>query len=204
LIESLLPGPSETAEVFGLRRDVELFPEESRAIANSVEKRRAEFTSVRGCAREALSRLDIPAAPLVPGEGGAPRWPGGAAAVARKHEVAALGIDAEPNISLPDGVLDAISVPEDLVMLTTLPNQGVAWDRLLFSAKESVYKTWFPLTGLWLGFEDVAITFGRYGTFNATFLVPGPLVQDRRVSHLSGRWAAEGGILATAIALPIQ
>jgi len=28
---------------------------------------------------------------------------------------------------------------------------GPSWDRLLFSAKESVYKAWFPLTGRWLG-----------------------------------------------------
>ncbi len=33
----------------------------------------------------------------------------------------------------------------------------VSWDRLLFSAKESVYKTWFPLTGRWLGFEDAEL-----------------------------------------------
>jgi 4'-phosphopantetheinyl transferase EntD len=24
------------------------------------------------------------------------------------------------------------------------------WDRLLFSAKEAVYKAWFPLVGEWL------------------------------------------------------
>ncbi len=35
---------------------------------------------------------------------------------------------------------------------------GPSWDRLLFSAKESVYKAWFPLTGRWLGFEEAAIT----------------------------------------------
>ena len=32
-----------------------------------------------------------------------------------------------------------------------------AWDRLLFSAKESVYKAWFPLARCWLGFEDVTV-----------------------------------------------
>jgi 4'-phosphopantetheinyl transferase EntD len=33
----------------------------------------------------------------------------------------------------------------------------VCWDRLLFSAKESVYKTWFPLARRWLGFESADI-----------------------------------------------
>jgi 4'-phosphopantetheinyl transferase EntD len=30
---------------------------------------------------------------------------------------------------------------------------------MLFSAKESVYKAWFPLIGTWLGFEDAVATF---------------------------------------------
>ena len=32
------------------------------------------------------------------------------------------------------------------------------WGRLLFSAKEAVYKAWYPLTGRWLGFEEARLT----------------------------------------------
>ena len=40
-------------------------------------------------------------------------------------------------------------------MLRALARESrVCWDRLLFSAKEAVYKAWFPLAGRWLGFED--------------------------------------------------
>ena len=35
---------------------------------------------------------------------------------------------------------------------------AICWDRLLFSAKESVYKAWFRATGRWLGFEDAEVT----------------------------------------------
>ena len=48
----------------------------------------------------------------------------------------------------------------------------VCWDRLLFSAKESVYKAWFPLAGRWLGFADADITINAAdGTFLVRLLV---------------------------------
>ncbi len=82
------------------------------------------------------------------------------------------------------------------------------WDRLLFSAKESVYKAWFPLARRWLGFEDAALLFvpgagaGRVGTFTADLLVdPLPVVAGRPVRTLHGRYAVAGGLLGTAITL---
>jgi 4'-phosphopantetheinyl transferase EntD len=80
---------------------------------------------------------------------------------------------------------------------------GVCWDRLLFSAKESVYKTWFPLARCWLGFEsaDVVIDPGA-GTFTARLLVPGPPVNGSPLTVLNGRWLAQRGFLVTAVAVP--
>ena len=44
----------------------------------------------------------------------------------------------------------------------------VHWDRVLFSAKESIYKAWFPLTGRWLGFEEASLSIDpAAGTFAA-------------------------------------
>jgi 4'-phosphopantetheinyl transferase EntD len=34
---------------------------------------------------------------------------------------------------------------------------GVCWDRMLFSAKKSVYKAWFLLAWRWLGFKEASI-----------------------------------------------
>lgn len=85
---------------------------------------------------------------------------------------------------------------------------SVHWDRLLFSAKESVYKAWFPLTGKWLGFEqvDIEVLAGadgeRHGDFRATLLVPGPLVGGCRLQHFEGRWAVRQGLVATAVVVP--
>jgi 4'-phosphopantetheinyl transferase EntD len=72
---------------------------------------------------------------------------------------------------------------------------GASWDRLLFSAKESVYKAWFPLTGRWLGFCDARITVNPAdGTFAARLLVAGaPL------TGFGGRWLARDGLILTTV-----
>ena len=36
----------------------------------------------------------------------------------------------------------------------TCSQPNISWDRLTFSAKESVYKAWFPTYGKWLDFTD--------------------------------------------------
>ena len=74
--------------------------------------------------------------------------------------------------------------------------RAVCWDRLLFSAKESVYKAWHPVAGSWLGFEDVEVELApAAGTFVATIGAPGPL------PRLAGRVAATPPHVLTAIHL---
>ena len=69
-----------------------------------------------------------------------------------------MGIDAEPHAPLPDGVLGQIARAEERPRLAELAGAEpeVHWDRLLFCAKETVYKVWFPLAECWLGFEDAS------------------------------------------------
>ncbi|QEU96406.1 4'-phosphopantetheinyl transferase family protein [Streptomyces kanamyceticus] len=197
--------------------DAVLFPEEAAVVANAVAKRRDEFTTVRHCARTALARIGVPPAPILPGQRGAPRWPDGvvgsmthcagyrAAVVARAAEVASLGIDAEPAEPLRDpDVLKLVADDTERAALKALgvSHPGTPWDRLLFSAKESVYKTWFPLTGRWLGFEEARVELVPDGTFRARLLVAGPVVEGVELKVFSGQWAVRDGIAATAIVLP--
>lgn len=218
MIGALLPAPAVSAEVFADPAAVPfLFPEEALAVAGAVAGRRQEFAVVRQCAREALGRLGLPAVPLVPGHGGAPVWPEGivgsmthcrgyrAAVVARADDLRAIGCDAEPNEPLPEpGTLESISLPQERawVRALTARRPSVCWDRLLFSAKESVFKAWFPLTGRQLDFDEALITPNvRAGTFRADLLVPGPVVGGVRLTGFDGRWRVGGGLVVTAIAL---
>ncbi|WP_243118290.1 4'-phosphopantetheinyl transferase family protein [Actinomyces wuliandei] len=193
--------------------DVEepLFPAEERHIARAVARRRAEFTTVRYCARQALRGLGRQRPVMVPGDQGEPTWPDGvvgalthcegyrAAAVARSQEVASLGIDAEPNGPLPSGVLGIVAsaAERDHLRAVSAQRPGIAFDRLLFSVKESVYKAWFPLERCWLGFDDVEVRIEPWGGFQARLLAAAVPWHSVR-----GAWVCSGSHVASVVVVP--
>ena len=74
------------------------------------------------------------------------------------------------------------------------------WGRLLFSAKESIYKAWYPLTGRWLGFEDARLTIDPAGTFAAKLLIDGARTDGGPpLRVLRGRFLVAHGLIATAV-----
>ncbi|MHA6758787.1 4'-phosphopantetheinyl transferase family protein [Streptacidiphilus sp. PAMC 29251] len=208
MIERLLPATVKASELFGDSVAI-LYPEEEASIAHAVHTRRREFTSVRVCARRSLARLGHAPVPLVPGADGAPGWPTGlvgsmthctgyrAAALARAEDVDAVGIDAEPHLPLPMGVEEAIALPAERREIDELhaAYSLIAWDRLLFSAKESLYKAWYPLTGQRLGFEDATVRLDPNGTFTARVLLPGAMSAEA----FRGRWLAGAAHVMTAV-----
>ncbi|MEV0184709.1 4'-phosphopantetheinyl transferase superfamily protein [Streptomyces sp. NPDC050625] len=224
MIEELLPECVVSVEAYGDDEpgNTALYPEEEALLAQAVAKRRREFAVVRSCARRAMEKLGVPPQPILPGERGAPAWPDGlvgsmthcdgycAASLVRAADLASLGIDAEPHQPLPDGILEAVSLPTEAERLRrlALDHPDVHWDRLLFSAKESVYKAWYPLTGKWLDFTEADINVvanpnGQHsGRFRARLLVPGPSVGDRRLDFFEGRWAVQQGLVTTAVSVP--
>ena len=84
-----------------------------------------------------------------------------AAAVARSSQIPTVGIDAEPHAQLPEGVLEQIARTEELAALRQLDFEEpqLHWDSLLFSAKDVRLKACYPLSGRWLGFEQVSVAF---------------------------------------------
>ncbi|MEO3808440.1 4'-phosphopantetheinyl transferase superfamily protein [Sphaerisporangium sp. B11E5] len=216
MIDAILPQSVVAAESFDDPPAV-LFPEEEAVISRAVDKRRREFATARLCARRAMAALGVAAAPVLPGPRGEPRWPDGvvgsmthctgyrAAVLGRAGQVTSIGIDAEPDGPLPPGVLGEVALPEEQELLRALAAEDarMCWDKLLFSAKESVYKAWFPLTGRWLGFEEAVVEIApAAGTFEARLLVPGPVVDGTKLTGFSGRWLAEHGLVVTAIVVP--
>ena len=216
MIEELLPSEVVAVDTREELLDVELFPEERAALGQAVEKRRREFVTARACAREALAQLGLPPSPIATGERGEPRWPAGvvgsithcagfrACALARAEDLAGVGIDAEPHAPLPEGVLGEVARAEERPALAELARAApvVHWDRLLFSAKESVYKVWFPLARCWLGFEDAVLTLDPVArTFQARLLVAWPEVGACFPRVLDGRWLVREGLVLTTLVL---
>ncbi|MFF8961009.1 4'-phosphopantetheinyl transferase [Streptomyces sp. NPDC014894] len=223
MIEVLLPGEAAVGEAFGPDGSASLFPEEAALVARAVEIRREEFATVRACARRALAALGLPPSPVLPGRRNAPRWPSGvvgsmthcagyrAAVLARETDLAGIGIDAEPDLPLPEGVLESIALPAELAWARSAgPGGRVSRDRLLFSAKEAVYKTWYPLMGTELDFDEALLSFREEsgpneaprGAFTARILRPERGPDGRPVEEFTGRWLSDRGIVVTVIALP--
>lgn len=187
-----------------------LYPAELNYIARAFAKRRTEFTTVRGCAQRALCVLGYERPPQVPGVRGEPTWPRGivgsmthcagyrAAAVAPASAFDTIGIDAEPNVPLPDVVRRQVGLPAEVRLCARLAIEypKVYFDRLLFSIKESVYKAWFPMEGVWLGFEEAYVEIDPEGSFVAHLRTEG---EDFR--H-TGVWACSGATLVSALAVP--
>lgn len=202
----LLPPPVRAVETHAVVDDGG-FPSERAAVANAVPERRWDHATVRTCARRALAALDHAPCAIDSGPMREPLWPPGivgslthcagyrAAAVARADDVASLGIDAEPARALPDGVLDMITVPREESMLRALvaADAQVPWDTVLFSAKESIYKAWFPLYGRWLDFTECELTLDTEGFV-------GQVLVDERPTF-TGHWRIHGEHVLTAVAV---
>jgi len=207
VIEAILPVGARVAEEFGARLVHGLYPEEEAVVADAAPRRREEFAAVRRCARRALEQLGRPPAPVLPGPGGAPVWPGDvvgsmthcagyrAAVVADRSTLATIGIDAEPDEPLPVDVVRVIARPEEIALFHAAGSvQPFNGDRLLFSAKEAVYKAWYPLTGRWLDFDDVSVLPDPHARrFTARVLAPAP--DD--MQHFSGTWTVASGLILT-------
>lgn len=211
-LEELLPSGVAWAELREAEPYDQLLPEELRLGDGMVKSRRREFLLGRACARRALTRLGLPAAPILRGPKGEPLWPRGAvgsithcegywaAAVTTQPQVKSIGIDAELDATLPAEVVRHVCSAQEIAQLSRLP-RVTHWDRILFSAKESIYKAWFPITGRWLGFKDVRVSFSPHeGTFDAQLLVAPP--RDAQwLTRLQGRFLVREGLVMTATAI---
>ena len=192
--------PQEVAVAMACGDPPPLRDSEEQYVEKVVAKRRREFALGRACARAALTQLDgRPPTPIPVGEHRAPVWPLGvvgsithtddlaAAAVAHVRDISALGIDVEVRRPLLPEVRTLVLTKAELAELAEHP-----WDVVAFSAKESVFKAWFPLTGAWLDFQDVTLTLAREsGTFTA---------KGERL-EISGRFALTDEHAVTAVAL---
>ncbi|WP_441251376.1 4'-phosphopantetheinyl transferase family protein [Kitasatospora sp. McL0602] len=214
LFARLLPPTVAVAESFHDELPGRLYPAEEAVIAQAVASRRHEFTTGRLCARLALTRLGLPPTPIPTGPSGEPCWPDGtlgsithcpgfrAAAVTSTGRATALGIDAEPDHPLPADLLDSVASPTEQALLRALErsaHQPVNWGQLLFSAKESVYKAWYPQGQRVLEFSEAEVTLHPDGHFSARLLLPSAEREQGLRTEYSGRWLAQHGLLLTAV-----
>ncbi len=211
LFRRLLGPKVETEEIDPHTVQGGLLKSEEALVDGAAQTRIEQFTAGRVCSRIALGRLGVAATtPVLRGEDRAPIWPPGfigsishtdtwcAAVVARTEDIRSLGIDLESSTPLKEALLKRVCTPKERDWLHQLPAPGVT-GKILFSAKEAVYKCQYPLSNQFLGFHAVEVELGE-DSFQAVFqqeaagFKPGDVV--------SGRYLVEEGLVATACELP--
>lgn len=182
-----------------------LWPAELSVAASMGEKRQREFTAGRHCARQALVRLGQEPVALPIGPGRAPVWPSGIigsishtdeiaiAAVSRQTDLRSLGVDVESADPLESGLLELVCRDEERAALTASGLQPLLGAKLIFSAKESVYKCLWPLTGVFLEFHTIGIRIDPIGHRFSAYS------QDPRIETplrlIRGAYRRVGGVL---------
>lgn len=143
---------------------------EAALVAAAVPSRRREFAAGRCCARALLARLGFETGPLLSASDRSPLWPSGtvgsiahdgqicAVAVAHADRVSGIGLDVEPDEPLEDVLWPEIFRAAELERLAASPRHSRGnTARVLFSAKECVYKCLHGRVRAALGFQDVEI-----------------------------------------------
>nr|AAD13565.1 LanZ6 [Streptomyces cyanogenus] len=213
VLGSVLPSAVVWEEEFGDSASVELFPERAVLVRDAVPRRVNEFGTVRECARRSLVRLGVAPVPILPGTRGEPRWPPGivgsmthcegfrGAAVAWSQEIASFGIDAEPHEPLPPGLLTKSRARRSVVgRAIGRRDPTVHWDRLTFSAKEAVYKAWFPLARVaWGSMTSPSHCDPLVRHFRARLYAAGLVLHGQSVTTVTGNWTDERGLICTAV-----
>ena len=212
LISLLVDEPIVVVEMNPLNVSGSLFSVEHEAVERAVSKRIQHFTAGRVCARRALQVLGLSVPTAIPmGEDGAPQWPPGfigsishtegwcAAAVAPRSRVRAVGIDIEQADPLKVSLIRHICTDKERFWLVDRSDSALM-AKIIFSAKESLYKCQYPLTGQFLGFQDAAIELGNQ-SFKAIFLRD---VGEFRIGDtIVGRFVINKGLVATACSIQV-
>ena len=197
------------------KQDFGLLPEE-QTIAKSFDsqKRRDEFTLGRICAHEALSKFGLESEPILRNpETREPCWPDSiwgsithsagfaAVAVGLKKEIKGVGIDLESlSRSIDFNIRRNVCVDSELEWLESLPTkQANRALRIIFSAKESIFKCMYPGSKSYLTFKDAAVSVNeteKNFSFTIFKSLPGIIQQG---FHHHGLYSEMNKMLLTSV-----
>jgi 4'-phosphopantetheinyl transferase EntD len=160
-----VPGVLIGHRVIAPGDETALLEQETGSIDSSRLDRRRASGATRIVARRLLGQLGYASCAVPKGLSGEPLWPPGiigslahddqiaVAAVGLQRTVNAIGIDVEPAEPLPPEMLDLVATAGEQQRIGDDPFRG----RILFAAKEAVYKAAYPHDRTFLEFHDIAV-----------------------------------------------
>lgn len=214
LLAGLFDGHVATAQGDPRSLAAVMYPIEQCYVSRATESRRREFAAGRSLARQAMASLGVPQAAIPAAPDRAPVWPAGivgsishcsglcVAAVAREsQDCSSIGIDVEPATPLDRDLLDVICTEAELGWLGQQPaGERLILVKAIFSAKESFYKSQYPLSKTLIDFHAVTILPDvARGRFEACLEVDvAPFLAGQ---ILEGRVRMASGFISTAMTL---
>lgn len=215
MFETLLPASVKVVVAEPWMWSTPVHAEEEATISRAVEKRRREFRAGRHAAHAALRHFDIADYRLLPGIGRAPTWPADmvgavthtgefcAVALAPKSQCLGLGIDAEQNDPLKDDLKPMICTSTEQEWVAAREADGYSWiSKLVFSAKESIHKVYYPLNQYTLDFLDAELIIDIHQKcFQARVIKPYEKAPTP-IFELEGKFAVDDKHVYSAIYLP--
>ncbi len=190
-----------------------LMGDEVLVIEQVTAARAREFGAGRAAARAAMEMLGHVPRPVLQGEDRAPVWPPGLtgsithsardclAVVTDAPDIAALGLDLEPTAPLEPALWPEICCPEEMNWLASLgPSQRGHFAKLIFCAKEAIYKAQYQISRTMLEFHDVALEVDLHaGRFDATIRPELPGLTAG--TCITGRFVILSGNIVAAVEL---
>lgn len=216
-LADLLPGRVVSRVATEGMWEEALPPEEAACVRDAVPERRREFTAGRAAARSALASLGLGDVVLPADDDRVPVWPSGVvgsishcdglcvAAVTDDPAVLGLGLDVEEAEPLPPRLISRVCTPRERewVRLAVAPHAPLELFRVIFTAKEAVYKSCFPRTRREMEFGDVEVTLrpaaGRFVAEIEAPPAPAPAASPDPPSRLEGRFTFADGHILTAV-----
>ncbi len=190
----------------------ELEAAEAALIARAVASRRQEFSTGRRLARRLLAARGIAPGPILRDDDRVPIWPTGitgSISHSREFAVVALcdasacfgvGVDVEPDEPVKPGIERHVCTSAERAWLDGFDQDEAERGRrvkLFFSAKEAVYKAFYPRVRVFWGFHDVTLELDEAG---GRFRAALPQSADRR--HAEGRFVRGHGTLVCGVLAP--
>lgn len=215
MFENPFPDPIEFC-ILGKNSlsQINLFPEEKKYLKNvSSEVRKLTYTLGRGCAHCILEKYGYNNFPILKDISGAPVFPEtltgsishtnnwAVAAMAKNDIVKGIGIDIEDlSRKVNPGIKRIIATPDEKKTIEDLPkNQQDKCIKIIFSAKESIYKCVYSISGVPLKFQDLSIKFiDKPGMFSWYLSVECKNLQPESFQYI-GKFVIKDDLVMTSV-----
>lgn len=209
-LQTITPAPV-AASVVAVDGTHDALDAEAEAIRHAILSRQNEFTAGRAAARGALVQLGAEPVAILRGEDRRPLWPDGivgsishtagyaAAAVGRSPEIQGLGLDIEEKSPLKPVLYRKIMTPAERELREASPMVGsVPRCKLTFVTKEALFKSIYPITRQFFGFQEASVELHPDGSWQARFFPEAIGLSSSFTAH-EGRWRMVGNVILATV-----